>query len=104
MDTLLDILSWGFLLAGAFFVIAGAIGILRFPDFYTRMHAVGVCDTLGAGLILTGLMFQSGLTLVTVKLVLVFYFMIFTVPTATHALAEAALQGRLKPLTDEQEP
>ena len=104
MDLVLDILSWVCLLGGAIFLLIGAIGVLRFPDFYTRLHAVSVCDTLGAGLVLAGLMLQGGLTLVTVKLLLIFYFMIFTGPTAVHALAGAALQDKLKPLVDDREP
>jgi multicomponent Na+:H+ antiporter subunit G len=104
MDTVLDVLSWIFLLGGAIFLLVGAIGALRFPDFYTRLHAVSVCDTMGAGLVLVGLMLQSGLSLVTVKLLLMFYFMIFTGPTAVHALAQAAMQSKLKPLVDEREP
>ncbi len=103
MDTVLAVLSWTCLLAGAGFVLVGAIGMLRFPDFYTRLHAVSVCDTMGAGLVLVGLMLQGGLSLVTVKLLLMFYFMIFTGPTAVHALAEAALQGKLKPVVDDRE-
>jgi multicomponent Na+:H+ antiporter subunit G len=99
----LDILSWVCLLGGAIFLLIGAIGVLRFPDFYTRLHAVSICDTLGAGLVLIGLMLQGGLSLETVKLILMFYFMIFTGPTAVHALAEAALQGKLKPLVDNRE-
>ena len=104
MAVLADILSWLFISGGAFFIVCGAIGVLRFPDFFTRLHAVSVCDTIGAGLILTGLMFQSGFSLVTVKLLLIFYFVIFTGPTATHALARAALHGRLEPVTDDKEP
>jgi multicomponent Na+:H+ antiporter subunit G len=104
MDTVLDVLSWILLLGGAIFLLVGAIGALRFPDFYTRLHAVSVCDTMGAGLVLVGLMLQSGLSLVTVKLLLMFYFMIFTGPTAVHALAQAAMQSKLKPLVDEREP
>lgn len=104
MQSILDMLSWGLLLGGAAFVLIGAIGLLRFPDFFTRLHAVGVCDTMGAGLILAGLMLQGGLSLVTVKLILMFYFMIFTGPTAVHALADAALQGSLKPLVDDDKP
>jgi len=104
MDTVLDVLSWIFLLGGAIFLLVGAVGALRFPDFYTRLHAVSVCDTMGAGLVLVGLMLQGGLSLVTVKLLLMFYFMIFTGPTAVHALAEAAMQSKLKPLVDEREP
>src|SRR5210317_2300480 len=101
MALALDLLSWICLLAGAGFLLIGAIGVLRFPDFYTRLHAVSICDTLGAGLVLLGLMVQGGLSLVTVKLLLMFYFMIFTGPTAVHALAEAAMQGKLKPLVND---
>ena len=103
MDLVLDLLSWVCLLAGAAFLLIGAIGVLRFPDFYTRLHAVSVCDTLGAGLVLVGLMLQGGLSLVTVKLLLMFSFMMFTGPTAVHALAQAALQGKLKQLVDDRE-
>ncbi len=104
MDVVLDALSWIFLLGGAAFLLIGAIGVLRFPDFYTRLHAVSVSDTMGAGLVLVGLMLQGGLSLVTVKLLLMFYFMMFTGPTAVHALAQAALQARLKPVVDESKP
>ena len=100
MEHSLDILSWIILLAGAVFLLIGAIGVLRFPDFFTRLHAVSVCDTMGAGLVLSGLMLQGGLSLVTVNLMLMFYFMMFTGPTAVHALAEAALQGKLDPVID----
>ena len=103
MQPLLDVLSWICLLGGAIFLLIGAIGVLRFPDFYTRLHAVSVCDTLGAGLVLVGLMFQGGLSLVTVKLLLIFYFMMFSGPTAVHALAQAALQSKLKPVVDDRE-
>ena len=101
-----SILSWGatlFTCAGLFFFVVGVIGVLRLPDFYTRLHAVSVCDTMGAGLVLVGLMLQGGLSLVTVKLLLVFYFMMFTGPTAVHALAKAAMQSKQKPLLDERE-
>ena len=104
MALVLDVLSWVCLLGGAGFLLVGAIGLLRFPDFYTRLHAVSVCDTMGAGLVLIGLMLQGGLSLVTVKLLLIFYFMLFSGPTAVHALAEAALQGKLKPLVEKREP
>ena len=104
MELLVDILSQVCLLGGAVFLLIGAIGVLRFPDFYTRLHAVSICDTLGAGLVLAGLMLQGGLSLVTVKLLLIFYFLMFTGPTAVHALAEAALQGKLKPIAKDSEP
>ncbi len=102
MQLLVDSLSWACLVGGGLFLIAGAIGILRFPDFYSRLHALGVCDTMGAGLILLGLMFQGGLTLVTVKLMLILYFVIFTGPTAIHALAAAARISGVEPLGSEE--
>ena len=63
--------SWLCLVGGGFFCVVGALGMLRMPDFYTRMHAASVIDTLGAGLILLGLMLQAGLTLVAVKLLFI---------------------------------
>ena len=79
--------------------------MLRFPDFYTRMHASGVTDTLGAGLILIGLMFQAGWSLVLAKLVLILLFILLTSPTSSHALAKAAMHSKLKPgLYDGQIP
>ena len=103
MNAVLDVLTWACLLGGGIFLLVGAIGVLRFPDFYTRLHAVSVCDTMGAGLVLVGLMLQGGLSLVTVKLLLIFYFMLFTGPTAVHALAEAAMEGKLQADVDDRE-
>ena len=97
---LADIVSWGLLVAGGFFIFVGGIGMLRFPDLFTRLHAASVTDTLGAGLTLAGLMIQSGLTLVTIKLFLILLFLFFTGPTAGHALAKAAIHGGIKPLLD----
>ena len=71
--------------------------LIRMPDFYTRMHAAGITDTLGADLILAGLMVQAGFSLVTIKLLLIGAFLFFTSPTSTHAIANAALTAGLKP-------
>ncbi len=90
-----DILSWLLLAGGSFFLLVGGIGLLRMPDFFTRLHAAGVTDTAGAGLMMLGLMLQAGFTLVTVKLLLALFFIVFTSPTACHALAKAALQEGL---------
>lgn len=98
MSLAVDILSWICLAAGGAFCVVGAIGLVRMPDFYTRMHAASVTDTLGAGLMLLGMMLQAGLSLVTVKLVMVGLLIFFTSPTATHALAKAALARGLQPL------
>ena len=97
MDLALDLISWVFLLAGSFFAITGGIGVIRMPDIFTRLHAAGVTDTGGAGLILIGLMFQGGLTLVTVRLCLILGFLWFSSPVSTYALARAALAGGEEP-------
>jgi multicomponent Na+:H+ antiporter subunit G len=98
---LVDILSWGFILAGSAFVVIGAVGLVRMPDLYTRMHAASVTDTLGAGLLVTGLMLQAGLSLVTLKLLILLALFFFTGPVATHALAQAALHQGVAPLLHE---
>ena len=69
--------------------------------FMATLHAAGITDTLCAGLFLLGLGLQSGLTLDTFKLFLIFSFFFFTSPTATHALAKAALLGKLQPVLDD---
>jgi multicomponent Na+:H+ antiporter subunit G len=97
---LVDLLAWTCLLGGSLLSIAGGIGLLRFPDFYSRIHAGGVTDTGGAGLIITGLIIQSGANLVSVKLVVILFFLLVTSPTSTHALAKAALTAGVKPLVD----
>ena len=102
MAIVLDIVSWVLLLTGSGFAIVGAIGLLRFPDVYARMHAAGITDTLGAGLIAGGLMVQAGFTQVTIKLGLILIFMMFTSPTSTYALANAAFSRGLKPVLGDE--
>jgi len=93
-----EALGWFFVVSGSLFVITGGIGLLRFPDFYTRIHAAGITDTMGAWLILIGLMFSAGWTLVTAKLVMLLIFLVMTSPLASHALAKAAFMRGLRPM------
>ena len=93
----LDIMSWILLGIGTLFLLIGAVGLIRLPDFFSRMHAAGLIDTLGAGLILVGLMIEAGWSLNLAKLVLILLFLLFTSPTSSHALAHAALVHGLKP-------
>ena len=90
MNTLLDVFSWVLLLSGSFFCVVGGVGLLRFPDLYARVHAAGITDTAGAGLLLAGLALQSGVSQITLKLALIVVFLYLTSPTATHALLKAA--------------
>ena len=101
---IIDILSWICLLAGGALGIVGGIGIHRFPDFYSRLHAAGITDTLCAMLILLGLGLQAGWSLAAFKLALIFMFLFFTSPTASHALANAAQHSGLQPTLDSDEP
>lgn len=98
MEVVMHALSWLFLLAGAFFLLVSGIGVLRMPEVFTRLHAAGITDTLGAALTLIGLMLQAGLSLVTVKLGLIWLFLWFTSPVATHSVARAALLAGVRPL------
>jgi multicomponent Na+:H+ antiporter subunit G len=98
MTATIDVLSWLCLAGGGFFSIVGGLGLLRMPDFFTRMHAASVTESLGVGLLLLGLMLQAGLTLVAVKLAFLALLILFASPTATHALAKAAIAHGLKPL------
>ncbi len=100
MELILDILSWACLMGGSAFALTGAVGVVRLPDVFTRMHGAGIVDTMGVGLIFLGLMIQAGLTLVTVKLGLIIAFILFTSPTATHALARAVINAGVQPLLD----
>ncbi|MGF1639529.1 MAG: monovalent cation/H(+) antiporter subunit G [Rhodospirillales bacterium] len=93
----IDVLSWLAIGAGVLFLLVGGIGIIRLPDFYTRCHAAGVTDTGATSLIILGLMLQAGLSMVTVKLALILLFLLFTSPTATHAVAHAAFTGGVRP-------
>lgn len=98
MRLLLDAMSWVFLAGGGIFCVIGAIGLVRMPSFFTRMHAASLIDTLGAGLILLGLILQAGFTLNAAKLAVIGLLLLFASPTATHALAKAALARGVDPL------
>lgn len=116
-----EILSCAALLGGAAFAVIGGIGVVRLPDFYSRLHGGGVTDTLGAGLVMVGLMLQAikvglirlgeagfaefefGPWLVTIKLAMILFFLLVTSPTGCHALAQAALSQGVEPqLADDE--
>ena len=85
------------IVAGLFFIAVSALGLLRMPDFYTRVHAVSKSDTLGVALVLGGLALHEGATLVSLKLVLILLFIGMANPVAAHVLARSALQSGLAP-------
>ena len=97
MSVILDVASWILTVAGGLFVFIGGVGALRMPNFYTRIHAASLTDSMGSILILVGVMLQAGLSLATVKLAAILVFLLLTGPTATYALANAALLSGMKP-------
>ena len=98
VDTVRIFAGQAITLVGALFVAVGSIGVLRFPDFYTRMHSASVTDTLGATLVLAGMALLAGWSLVTFKVFIIWLSLLLTSPTASNAAAHAALKAGLEPL------
>lgn len=94
---MIEIISWSLVGLGSFFMVSAALGMLRFPDFYTRLHAASLADSLGIMLVMVGLAVHAGVTVTAAKLIVLLLFMLITGPTATHAIARVALLGGLKP-------
>jgi multicomponent Na+:H+ antiporter subunit G len=101
MEFIINIISWIFILIGCLFVFGGALGLIRMPDLYTRVHAASVTDTGGLLFIMIGLVLQAIFIfenpMAAIKLILVTVFVFFTAPTASHAVTKAALMSRLIP-------
>ena len=101
MEVIADAISWVLIALGSFFLVSGAIGLIRMPDVYTRMHAASVIDTLGGMLLILGLVFQAGFSLLALKLLFVIALLFFFGPVASHALAQAALHAGIEPMLTE---
>ena len=93
----MNVLAGLLTLGGFFFIVTGAIGILRLPDFYCRLHAMGKSDTLGVALVLGALALEEGVSLISLKILLIVVFVALANPTATHALGRAARRSGLRP-------
>lgn len=98
MAMLLDVVSWLLLTSGGLAVLIGGVGALRMPDLYSRMHAASVTDSLGAILVIAGIILQAGLTLAAIKLGAILLFLLLTSPTSSYALASAALLAGNRPM------
>jgi len=97
MDSLFFILSGISLAIGVVALLIGSLGLLRLPDVYSRIHAVGMIDTAGAGFILLGMLFYAGFSIASVKLAAIGIFLFFTSPIATDAVALVAHQNGVDP-------
>lgn len=96
LQAALGLLSWVCVLSGLFFILVGTAGVLRMPDVFTRIHAAGMTDTMGAGFLILGMCLHTGLSLVTLRFMLVYAFLLFTSPIASHSIARAALLGKVQ--------
>ena len=100
LELIYYVLSWCLMGFGCVFVLIGALGVLNLPEFWSRLHAASVVESAGMILLIAGLCIHSGLSLITVKLILLIIFLFLTGPTATHAVASAALVSGMKPKSD----
>ncbi|MEX1300342.1 MAG: monovalent cation/H(+) antiporter subunit G [Desulfotignum sp.] len=106
---LINILAGLFLLTGLVFFLGGAVGIMRMPDFYSRLHPAGKLDTLGifamvAGLVIYNLHHVSlGVVLLSTKMFLIVFFVFLASPTATHSIVDAGMRAGLRPWTKKKE-
>ena len=103
IDGVLEVLSWILVWTGGAFVLIGRIGALRLPNFSTRLHAASLTETMATILIFAGMILQAGLSLASVKLVAIMLFLLLTAPTASYALANAALQSGMRPEANGEE-
>lgn len=101
---MIPILSDICLFIGIVALLVGSIGLVRLPDIYSRMHAVGMMDTAGVGFLILGMMLHAGFSLITVKLAFIGIFLFFTSPIAGHAVAQAAYKDGVKPQGENKLP
>lgn len=97
MSALIEVLSWVFIIGGSAFCIIGAFGVVSMSGFWLRLHAASVAESAGMLLLITGMCLQAGFSLITAKLIVMAIFLLITGPTATYAVARAALSSGLKP-------
>jgi multicomponent Na+:H+ antiporter subunit G len=101
VTVLIEIASWLCILLGSFFTLAGAFGLVRLPEVFTRIHAASVVDTLGVGFLIVGMGLQAGFSLISLKLLFLLALFFFTGPVVTHALAQACLHENVRPALTE---
>ena len=99
MDTLINLISFIFIFIGSITILIGSLGLLRLPDVFSRIHAVGMIDTAGIGFIIFGLLIYSGFSIVSIKLLILGFVLIFTSPISGHAVAISAKKTGLEPIT-----
>ncbi|MFV0369534.1 MAG: monovalent cation/H(+) antiporter subunit G [Hyphomicrobiaceae bacterium] len=97
MEVIVNLASWVLILLGSFFIVVGAIGVMRMPDLFSRMHAASVIDSTGVGFLVAGLILQAPSVFVVLKLLFILLLFFFVSPVVSHALAQAALSADIEP-------
>ena len=103
MEIIVQLISFLFIILGSLIILVGSLGLLRLPDVFSRIHAVGMIDTAGIGLIITGLIIYSGFSAVTIKLLIMGLILFFTSPISGHAVAISAKKNNFKPVLKKRE-
>ena len=90
-------IAYLFIFLGLVFIFFGTLGIIRFPDIYTRLQTSSKCDAAGAVALLVGLMIREGLDSLSLRILLILVFLLLTNPVASHAIARSAFIRGIKP-------
>lgn len=102
MRVVLDVVTGGLIAAGVFFIVAGAVGLLRFPDVYARLHALTKADTLGLGFVVAGLWLRPSSWMVRLQLLVTWLLVLVATATVAHLLARASLSEGVEPVQGDQ--
>ena len=98
IENVLDIISICSFGIGVFFILTGSFGLLKLPDVFSRIHSAGMIDTAGAGFIILGMIFQSGVSLATAKLIFIGIFIFFSSPVSSHVISNLARKKGIIPI------
>ena len=90
MSMLVEVFSWVFILLGSFLLLTGSLGLIRLPDFWSRLHSASISDTGGVLFLMLGMMLHVTSVWVFFKLLAIAIFIFISSPTASHAIANAA--------------
>lgn len=96
MRAVVDVITLALFAASGFYFLAGSIGLVRFPDVYTRLHALTKADNLGLGLLVTGIAIRSGSLATAAKLYLIWLLVLFASATSCYLVANAARTGGIR--------
>jgi multicomponent Na+:H+ antiporter subunit G len=98
LEVIINYIGWGFVLLGVLVSITGAIGCIRFPDLYTKLHALSVSDSLGVPISLAGLVLINGFNFISMKIFFIIVILLFMNPFSTHSLIRAGIKNKIQPI------